>query len=211
MINHIKLDENEDLHEKLNSINLVEGTHYTFAFTAGNSIFHIDFGDEAEYDINQKNIITKYITNRSMVITDNDEGKNISLKEYLKSALDKDFIELNVNEVENLLSIEVIAQTLPETWKSLQKELDFNTIVNSLSSYSDANIKLGALLDKYILPLLKTKNIKLKSFQESSGTIKSKVKFCNIASKYITWENMSAESKTISRKILDFILKSNNI
>jgi hypothetical protein len=202
-------DKEDILHEKLKKFNLIEGTHYTFAFSAGNSIFNLDFSDSEEYDKPQKEIIVRYLTNKAMVIADNDGDKNQELKKALKEHLTEDnFIELPVNEIENLLDETTIANAVKSTWKNnLKDTIELSAkIVNF-----DKNLKLGKALDKKLKRSLPEMGFGITSFAEKSGTIKSKSKFCNNAIEFIEWGNMTEESKEVARNILEFIFKSNNL
>lgn len=209
-----KEDGEEELHQKLNKFVLIEGTHYTFAYSAGNNIFNLDFSD-GQYDDIQKNVIVKYLTNKSLVVVDNDVQKNPELKKALKEALDENFIELEVNEVENLLSEEVIVESMLETWVSLQriqvKDASFKEkLKQKISGISlNKDNKLGKLLSDKIDDKFKTKYSINQKKSFGSGSIIEKTEFCNNAIQHIKWENMTEDAKDVSKKILLFILKSN--
>jgi hypothetical protein len=146
------------------------------------------------------------------VITDNDQNKNKELKKKLKDNLGDKYIELGVNEIENLLDLSVIAESVRKTWNNNQS--DSIEVLSKLSSNQQFNTlekKLGSFLDQKLKNYLDEFGFKVLSFKKESGTIKEKTKFCKNAIDLITYENMTTEAKEVTLKILDFILESNNL
>ena len=211
---HIKNDESHEFHRKLNKFKLNEGINYTFAFSAGNSIFNLDFSEDGEYSSSEKDVITRFLTNKALVITDNDQNKNPQLKIALRNNLGNKYIELEANEIENLLTLQVIAKSIKDTLLNTITEIQEVEILNLLDKelkISQKNTKLGKFLDNRLNSKLKEYGFRITSFKGDSDTIKSKTNFCNHAIKHITYENMSSEARSVSRKILNFILESNNL
>jgi AAA15 family ATPase/GTPase len=194
-----------------NIYKILEGISYSFVFTAGDNIIHYDFAEGSEVtDIAEKNTV-KYICGKSMVIVDNDNGKNNQRKKQLEEELGIRFIVLPVVEIENLISPEVLVKTIKRfpTWKNLDesKVPDFQQ-----EQYNDNN--LGTFIDDYLLKNLR--NGKQKRFSYKPGksaeppfTLNCKSEFCQYAIEETSYENMSESAKKLTSKILDFILEEN--
>ncbi|MEP7319401.1 MAG: ATP-binding protein, partial [Panacibacter sp.] len=167
----------------------IEGINYSFALTGGDSIIHWDFSDESEYFENTKNIIVRRFCSKSLVIVDNDFGKNAKRKKLLKELLRERFIELESPEVENLLSPAVINSTLM-SYPSVIK-----TVCDNKLPLIDRNVfqskKIGYIIDKLILKEYpSTKSFSANKNENSSLKSGDKFIFCNKALTYITFENL---------------------
>ena len=136
-------------------LNYQEGIHYSFAYTAGDSIIHWDFNEDSMYSDETIKIVTRKFCGKAMVIVDNDFKKNSKRKKAMKELLGARLIELKTPEVENLLNQNVIKRTVLE-YPSCSKIL-----LNELPSLSDKQIKdnkVGTLIDKYLLKKYNTQS-----------------------------------------------------
>lgn len=203
------LESNKILKRHECFLNYQEGIHYSFAYTAGDSIVHWDFNEDALYSDETTKIITRRFCGKAMVIVDNDFKKNPKRKKAMKELLGDRLIELKVPEIENLLNQEVIKQTVLE-YPSC------NSIsINELPILTDKQIKdnkAGTLIDKYLLK--KYNNTKKFAKAEFSGKTYSiraqdKVEFCKRSLKYINKDNLTKDSTDLVKVILNFIIDHN--
>lgn len=194
-------------------INFKEGLHYSFTYTAGDSIVHFNF--EEDNDVEEQNsdkVLVDKLCSRSMVIVDNDNDKNRERKEKLIEILKERFFELKVIEMENLLSIDVIKKTI-KSYDSCSKIKDEE--FNNVSETIHKTKRLGTLIEDYLLKdlvLTNRKHFKVKDTSKKKTknlTINDKVGFCKKAISFIKFENMTNYSKEVVEKILDFILENN--
>jgi hypothetical protein len=189
-----------------------EGVHYSFVYSGGDNIVHLDFTDDATLDELSQKVVVKNLCGRAMVIVDNDNGKNHKRKKQISDKLGCRFIELPVIEIENLLSKEVIIKTI----KSFEtcKDIDPNSIP-AIKRKDINSIRMGTLIEKHLL-----KNIEIsgrKKFEitsvKSKGDkmVNNKLGFCEKAIEHISYKTMSEESIDIAKQIICFIQKNNSI
>ncbi len=179
-----------------------ENIDYTFIEYGGGNVVHFNFNKED----NPNSINAKYISNKIFLIADNDNSKEGSpkakRKEAFKEQLKENFYELSVTEVENLITSEILKQTL--LVQNPKKESKINKAFEKEKKF--ANKKLGKFIDS-LFP-----NGEIKTYSASSGTIKNKVEFCNSVIGVIDdYEKLSEEAKLITEKLYEFIRKNNEI
>lgn len=179
-----------------------ENIDYTFIEYGGGNVVHFNFNKED----NPNSINAKYISNKIFLIADNDNSKEGSLKAKRKEAyreqLKENFYELSVTEVENLITSEILKQTL--LVQNPKKESEINKVFEKEKKF--ANKKLGKFIDS-LFP-----NGEIKTYSANSGTIKNKVEFCNSVIGVIDdYEKLSEEAKLITEKLYEFIRKNNEI
>ncbi|HEY5407031.1 MAG TPA: AAA family ATPase [Ginsengibacter sp.] len=185
-----------------------EGINYSFALTGGDSIIHWDFSDETDYYENTKEIIVRKFCSKSLVIVDNDFGKNSKRKNLLKELLKDEFIELENPEIENFLSQEVINETLL-TYPSVVKAVgDKKLPIVERDRFKLK--KIGFIIDNLILkdyPSVK----KFATNENNKSSLKSgdKFMFCDKALSFIKSSNLTKETIDLVKKILDFIISHN--
>jgi len=204
---------NPDLKDKYKRCrNLQEGIAYSFILSAGDNIIHLNFNDKTLIKDIAKKTAVKYLCGKALVIVDDDNQKNIKRKQELQRELGLRFITLPVIEVENLLSYEIIINTL-KSFPSL-KDLDFK-LINWFEETSYNQIRLGSFIDSNILSLFSSRK-RIKRFSipandtnKSNLTINCKVEFCNYALPHIEFASMTKASKEVVEKILDFIFANN--
>ncbi len=185
-----------------------EGIHYAFILSGGSSIIHYDFNEESTIKELKGKVVTKRICGRSFVIVDKDSDDNKLRKQNFFKDLKGRFKVLPVIEVENLLSNEVIMDTVKKY--PTCENLNFSN-ANLLDEKKFSNIRLGTYIEDYILKGLKQKGRKQFKANKSSdnSTINNKLEFCNYALTLIKFENMSNNSKKLIEEILDFIISKN--
>lgn len=185
--------------------NYKEGIHYTFSLTGGDSIIHLDFDQDAEYEDAAAKIIISKFCSKSYVIVDNDSNKNRSRKDALAKTLLDRFVELNCPEIENLLPSEVILKTIL-TFKSVRSLIGSN-LLKDIPEDLLAKQKIGYIIDMVVLKDYKDQ----KHFSGENGSIKSKDKyeFCIRSLKFLNSNNLKQSTVEVVEKILDFILSMN--
>lgn len=191
-----------------NCIEYQEGINYSFALTAGDSIMHWDFSEDSEYLENTKQVLVSKFCSKSMVIVDNDFGKNRKRKELLSEILKERLVELPVPEIENLLPEIVVKKTILE-YPSVSKVVEEGELP-PLDSRVFYKKKIGGIIDEVLLknyPNVKT--FASKKGKNSSLKSSDKFDFCNKATNYITKTNLTTESINLVEKILDFIISRN--
>lgn len=179
-----------------------ENIDYTFIEYGGGNVVHFNFNKED----NPNSINAKYISNKIFLIADNDNTKQGSAKairkEEYKKQLEENFYELTVTEIENLITTEILKQTL--LVQNPKKESEINKVFEKEKKF--ANKKLGKFIDS-LFP-----NAEIKTYSANSGTIKNKVEFCNSVIGVIDdYEKLSEEAKLITEKLYEFIRKNNEI
>ncbi len=185
-----------------------EGTHYSFALTAGDSIVHWDFDETNEYDNDTDKIIVEKFCAKSLVIVDNDFGKGAERKNSFSKLLGDRFIVLDLPEIENYLPMSVINDTVMDYSSVLKAVKDDNMDV--LAGSNLENHKIGYVIDQLLLK--KYPGVKLFSAPGGTGSLRKgdKYDFCKKALAHISKNNLSHTSITLVEKILAFIVSNNS-
>jgi len=186
---------------------LQEGVNYSFALTAGDSIVHWDFSEDSSYEADRESIIVKKFCGKSLVIVDNDFGKNLGRKSRLKDLLAERFIELPVPETENLLSIITIKKTI----------IQYSTVAKAfpeISNLPEVDVemlkhkKIGLLIDELLIkdePGVKRFN------KTGSGSLSptDKLEFCRKSLEFIEAGNLTTDAISLAEIVLAFIIGQN--
>ncbi|AIZ63194.1 hypothetical protein PK28_04920 [Hymenobacter sp. DG25B] len=210
---YLKSNKSKNKYRSLNN-KIKEGQHYIFVYSTGDNIVHLDFENNNLLDNISSKVPVKFLCGKAMVIIDDDNNKNTDRKKALKEKLKFNLLVLNVTEVENLLSPDVIIKTIKD-YPSIKKHQMISIPEFKQEDYK--YIKLGTYIDDNLLPKLKKINkketIKTKSFKKdktsTNSTINNKVEFCEYATMHINESNLSTESIRVIESILDFIIKNN--
>lgn len=182
-------------HDEL-KMNLEEDTHYSFVEYGGANITHWSFLDYEEKPIEVKRLCAKAI-----VIIDEDGKKKEQRKEDLEKFLGDRLIILPCREVENLLPYEIIKEVVKEY------EKDDELIIKDFAYEKYKNESLGTFIENTMLK----KNPKRKGgYKADSGTIKTKVDFCERALPKIQHEHLPETTKEVVKKIYEFICSRNS-
>ncbi len=179
-----------------------ENLDYTFIEYGGGNIVHFNF-DKTD---STNSINAKYINNNIFLIADNDNPKEGSAKAKRKEAyreqLKENFYELSVAEVENLITSEILKQTL--LIQNPKKESEINKVFEKEKKF--ANKKLGKFIDA-LFP-----NGEIKTYSADSGTIKNKIEFCkSVIDVTDDFDKLSNEAQILTVKVYEFIKKNNEM
>jgi AAA15 family ATPase/GTPase len=184
-----------------------EGIHFAFCLTGGDSIIHWDFSEDADYRANTNKIIAKKFCLKSLIIVDNDFGKNRSRKEILSILLGDRFYELPCPEVENLLS-PIVIKTAVSQYPSINAKLD-KMKIHDIEESSLLSTKIGKVIDDVVLRDFD--GGKRFSSESKTGSLKDsdKLDFCLKCKSLIKWNNLSEESIKAVERILTFVKDCN--
>lgn len=176
-----------------------ENIDFTFIEYGGGNLAHFNF----ETNDSTENINAKYINNKIFLIADNDNSMPTSIKgkrkSRLKEILGENFYELQVLEIENLITQNALKTVLIE--QNPAKVDLINQKFEREKKFKDK--KLGKYIDELF-------NNELRKYSSDSGTIKNKLEFCNAVIKAITdFDSLSEEAKILTEKIYCFIEKNN--
>ena len=177
-----------------------EDIHYSFIEYGGNNITHRSFISTDDIET----INSSGITNRSMIICDNDNDGKKKRKEVLKNIFGEDnYYELKVREIENTISKNVLEKMLFNGEEPKYKE------TYEEEQYAKKNIYMGDFIDQHYD--LKNKKYSNKTSDgKGTGTIKDKLSFAkNIATNINDINDLSIHALNLCKKICFFIEKSN--
>ena len=195
-------DDEKNKNEAKKLKNFREDYHYSFVEYQGSNLTHWSF-DPDEEDIEK--IKSSYVCANSFLIADGDvatKGDRVDI--YTKMLGDDKFLILNVKEIENLMPLEVLQKLVEKKFK----KYNVNTNEIKYKDYTKKNVQIGKYLDS-LLSLEKGKAV----FAEKSGTIKSKVKFCQQAIEIMenadfSWE-LTDKLQDICQRIFKHIKENN--
>ena len=182
-----------------------EDLHYSFLEYSGSNIAHYSFLDKEEQPINFERLCGTVF-----LICDRDKGKDERF-ENIQRVLGDRFYVLESREIENLLSKEIIIQTI-KSYEDGEVELNANFTEKTYKKE-----KLGRFIEVRVLKdknkskrIKKTNDKEFHPYSEKSGTIKDKLTFAKKALDFLTdYEDLSKEAKKLTEKIYDFIKKNN--
>lgn len=205
-----------EVFQKTQNIKFLEDIHYSFVEYGGGNITHWSFLEDA--DPNHSNILVDRLCGKLFLITDQDgagkkkdgtadEGSSEKKAKYdrhikLKEKLGENHYHcLEAREIENLLSTEILRETIKMYEKNNADEIVFS------EKFLYENYKhelLGKFIDKYV------ENTKRKSYAADSGTINDKLQFAKRAVENIEkLSDLSEEAKELTGKLYDFIKEQN--
>ncbi|WP_074401171.1 AAA family ATPase [Morganella psychrotolerans] len=195
-------------YQKLRSLN--ENLHYVFVEYQGSNITHWNFLD----DTSENDTPAKKLCHDIFLLADQDISQKGTRTDDLEQALGKHFHLLDRKEIENYIPAQVITETAKKCWENFNGKADSILDENKLSElcFKDKTIGIGKILEPCIIRGNDVKTER-KFFEDKSGTIKDKVKFCETActlmqSGDIEWE-LTPELDGLCNKIWAFIEESN--
>jgi hypothetical protein len=149
------------------------------------------------------------------LLADQDIDKKGTRVEGLKKALGDNFCLLDWKEIENYIPQNVIIKTSNERWGTFKGKADSNFYSSSISNRAFENTTgIGETLEQAVERLGDVKDDR-KFFEDTSGTIKDKVKFCETACKLMgsdaTQWQLTPELEKICDGIWTFIEANNKI
>ena len=178
-----------------------EDFHYSFVEYSGGNITHWSFLDK---DGENESMNAERICSRLFLITDKDERKD-ERHNKLEECLGNRYCCLECIEVENLIKKDILIRILIEEYGEPSDNLNVN-----FSEEDYKNEKIGKFIDIEIIKM-KERGKRITEYAEESGTIKSKVSFCEKALKQINnYEDLSEEAKKIAEDLYNFIESNNN-
>jgi hypothetical protein len=185
---------------------LIEDMDYTFVEYGGSNIAHYDF-NQTDCDATQDETIIKSLTisNRIVLVSDLDGSNKESKHQKFRKIINDNFLYITTPgyEIENTLSENLLANGFNKIANVKPEEEDI--IFESYDRYSSTEDPKP--IGRFIKPGNKKK---FEKYFESGGTLKPyyKRRFCEAATKDMLWENMSIESQSMTRAILEFIRSS---
>jgi hypothetical protein len=172
-----------------------EDLHYSFVEYAGSNITHWSFLEKEEHPIEVKRLCSK-----ALVIVDKDGDSKLERKKELEKMLNDRLVILPCREVENLLPYSVIKEVIMDYENN--RALPMHNI--EYTEYRDEY--LGGFIENNIL---ERKFTRTGGYQSSSGTLKSKVDFCEKAVSRIKYSELPSDTQVLVQKIYKFILSQN--
>jgi predicted ATP-dependent endonuclease of OLD family len=175
-----------------------EDVHYSFVEYGGNNITHWSFLDK------ESGIEVERLCGKLFLITDDDgaqenEKKGIRLQD-LKRVLGKRYYRLKAREIENLLTKEIILETV----KGLETEINRKNINYKSSVIYDDKVNIGNFILDNIKGIRQKSNYK-------KGKIVKKVDFAHEATKHLkVFKDLSIEAQKLTKLLYDFISNNNN-
>lgn len=203
-------ERNRTRYHKLRSFN--ENLHYVFIEYQGSNITHWNFFD-SDYE---KSTPAKKINKDILLIADKDIDSKGTRVDTLKSALNDNFQLLDYKEIENYIPQKIIIETAKKRWDTFngKGECRIDTAKLHKLKFDNISTGIGRTLEKAVIYSDDVKKDR-KFFEDKSGTIKDKVKFCETAchlmeSGETDWE-LTDELRTLCDTIWTFIEKHNQI
>jgi AAA15 family ATPase/GTPase len=225
MKKYIQELKNSKPEEAVSISNFREDYHYSFVEYQGSNLTHWSF-DPDEEDI--KKIKSSYVCANSFLIADGDVATKGDRVDIYKEMLGDDkFFPLDVKEIENLIPLEVLKKLVEANFNRYGG--DINSIKYEDYAEKGIEVGLGNYLEEFLLlkPLKTPKKSKKSQsntekpenevivvYKTDSGTIKSKINFCEKAIKIMedpsfSWE-LNKKLKKLCKAIFEHI-KSQNI
>lgn len=180
------------------AVKFAEDLHYSFVEYGGSNITHWSF-------LGEKGIRVDRLCSELLLIADGDGERKTARHELLRKSLGERFVLLDVKEVENLLSPQVLHATLESLERAKLPEVVFDDSVYG-------RIALGTYIESQLQAAGRTPRSKSKHpYADEYGAIKDKVEFCHAAIAHIHGVNdMSSAARSVSERMLEFISKHNS-
>lgn len=201
---------NRSRYHKLQSFN--ENLHYVFVEYQGSNITHWNFFDSDD----EKSTPAKKINKDILLIADKDIDSKGTRVDTLKSALNDNFQLLDYKEIENYIPHKIIIETAKKRWNTFngKGKCRINTAKLHKLKFNNISTGIGRTLEKAVIYSDDVKKDR-KFFEDKSGTIKDKVKFCETAchlmeSGETDWE-LTDELRTLCDTVWTFIEKHNQV
>lgn len=176
MKNHLQQLEitNPDLYNKYNKFK--EDLHYIFAEYQGSNITHWNFGTD---ELNSTKTTVEALCGTALLIADGDiDSKGTRVKDLTEIMGDR-FILLEAKEIENYIPDVILTETASHLFSKVFRKKE-NAKINlniEQTAYFNKNIGIGQYLETFIT----ASPVGRKFFEDTSGTIREKVRFCETA------------------------------
>ena len=172
---------NKDLYNKYRKFK--EDLHYIFAEYQGSNIVHWDFkNQEKSNDENNPEKTTtrvEALCGNALLISDGDIDNKGTRVADLTQIMGERFILLEAKEIENYIPEVILAETTNHLFNKVfkkKKSAKININIDQ-TAYFNKNIAIGQYLETFITDHPDSR----KFFEDTSGTIIEKVRFCEIA------------------------------
>jgi hypothetical protein len=176
-------------------LKIEEDVHYSFVEYAGANITHWSFLEDEDQPIEVERLCSK-----ALVIIDRDGNTKLQRKEELAKTLGDRLVILPSREVENLLPYSVIKKVILEYERDPNRELPDKVYASYEGEY------LGKFIEDSIL---EGRFNRKGGYKSPSGTLKSKVDFCEKARHMLQYSDLPSTTQELVKKIYDFILSQN--
>jgi len=168
-----------------------EDIHYSFVEYGGNNITHWSFLDTSGINVER-------LCGKLFLLTDSDNAKSGAKYERftkLQQKLGDQYYCLQAKEIENLLTKEILLETL----KLIDKTKDKESIKFKDKAKFNPNTAIGTFIDNHIEGLNKM-------YKNESGTIKEKVQFAQgVVNVLLDFNQLTDEAQKLTMKIYNFI------
>lgn len=195
--------------ELKNDFFLKEDLHYSFFEYGGSNVSHYLFSEKDKEDTAEvrelDEIKARFLSNKILLIADKDADKE--KKHQLFKKIESKYFSyeaLSVREVENLLSPDELRLLLPKLHSKL-KLINFEKVKIEQNDYQ------SLYLGNYLKSKLKVRFPE--GLKAKSGSIDSfyKRKLATLLSENITWESMSEQAKSLTKRVYKFIVDNNSL
>lgn len=204
-------------YERLSRFN--ENLHYVFVEYQGSNITHWTFSDDEDDSTTSlpRTTPARKLNKDIFLLADKDiDNKKNRVKE-LEIALGKNFHLLDWKEIENHIPQKVIIDTSHKLWASFRIKTDDKdkySFTLSNENFAKEDEGIGRILERAV-KYTGSVETKRKFFEDKSGTIRDKSKFCKMAceimqNKDIKWD-LTPELVELCNKIWTFIENNNKI
>lgn len=185
--------------KKQNITNYKEDIHYSFVEYGGNNITHWSFIDDNSIET----INASSITHNIFIICDNDNNAKQTRKEKLRAIFGERLYILNSREIENILSKQVLEETLKKDNKIETLEYKrYKTEGYTEEKYAKPEVKIATFIDN-------TFDLK-KKYAGECNALKNKADFAKKAIENMkSFDDLSQEAKDLTEKIVKFIKENN--
>lgn len=187
--------------EQEGRIGYQEDLHFSFVEYSGDNIDHWSF-------LSDEGIDPFRLCGHPFLVADlDDPGKKTERHDALRDVLGDDFYLLPCQEVENLLSVEVIKSVVRDY------EGDEDLELNDFCEADYKHIRLGEFIESNVLKEDSNRHVRSKNgpYGVKNGTIKDKPVFCKKALQFVNeFSDLSESARDVAKKIYDFIHRHNS-
>lgn len=163
---------------------------YSFVEYAGSNIAHWSFLDSKGPNVER-------LCGKLILVSDADGETKMERKVELRERLKDRYVLLDVNEIENILSLKTIKKVL-ESYEDTEIVMPQFT-----SKMPHKGKKIGQFIEEKFFP---EGSFRRKGgYKSDSGTVKAKLAFCNRAITYLDYDQLSDEAISLCKTLYDFV------
>lgn len=191
-----------------------ENLHYVFTEYQGSNITHWNFEEtNIENKSSGNKTPARRVTKNILLIADADIDSKSNRVEKLSGELGANFHLLDWKEIENYIPHDILIETAKRRWDTFNQRVECSIERFSNIEYGKFETKsygIGTILERYVN---KSSETDRKFYEDKSGTIKDKVKFCNTAIDLMSDSNyewsLTPELTTLCEKLWNHVIDSN--